>query len=284
MSTDLATRNGQAPQLAAPDPTMTRETLDLMLAEAQQYVDSGLLPTSIKTPAAALLIMKAGRELGIPATYALRNIHVISNRPTCSAELMMTLVHQRYGPSRILVKESTSQRCVVLCRPLGWDVTVETVWTLEDAKQAKLLNKPGPWQEYPRAMLRSRAVSEACRTHFPAAIAGMYTPEELGAPVSVDGNGGLIVEGQVREVVNRETGEILEPDPAPQEQPEAAQSQVDAFTALLKAIGHGDTEGYEEVIRQIKASKLASLLSDEEYDQLKPVTAAEKRRIYGQDQ
>lgn len=187
-------------ELSKPDTGLTTEQLDLMLREAERYVESGLLPSSIKTPAAALLIMKAGRELGIPATYALRNIHVIQGRPTCSAELMMALVHQRYGPGRILVKESTSSRCVVLCRPPGWDIVAETVWTMEDARQAKLDGKE-TWKQYPRAMLRSRAVSEACRTHFPAAIAGMYTPEELGAAVAVTDEGGVvIVEGQSREV------------------------------------------------------------------------------------
>lgn len=200
MTTDLATTNGALPRLANPDPTLTPEVIELMLREAQTYVDSGLLPTSIKTAAAAFLVMKAGRELGIPATYALRNIHIIQNRPTCSAELMLSLVHQRYGPSRILVKQSTDERCVVLCRPVGWDITTETVWTLEDARRAKLDQKE-TWKQYPRAMLRSRAVSEACRSHFPAAIAGMYTPEEIGAAVAVQDDGTVtIIEGQAREV------------------------------------------------------------------------------------
>jgi hypothetical protein len=40
-------------------------------------------------------------------------------------------------------------------------------------------------------MLRSRAVSEVVRTAFPECIAGLYTPEEMGAEVVVNAEGGV---------------------------------------------------------------------------------------------
>jgi hypothetical protein len=41
------------------------------------------------------------------------------------------------------------------------------------------------WQKYPDAMLRARCISAAARLAFPDIIGGMYTPEEIGAPVNV---------------------------------------------------------------------------------------------------
>src|SRR5690606_12546343 len=55
------------------------------------------------------------------------------------------------------------------------------VWDLARAKHAGLMNRKGPWQSYPAAMLRSRAVSEACRIACPEVLGAVkYTPDELG--------------------------------------------------------------------------------------------------------
>lgn len=180
--------------LARPDPTMTLPALDAMLSEAQKYVASGLLPPNIKTAAAALLIMKCGRELGVPATYALRNIHVWSGRPTCSAELMLALIKRDHGSGAIRVKSSTPTECVIEYREDGWDGVSTYSFTQAMAKTAGLADKP-TWKQYPDALLRARAISAVARFAFPGSIAGLYLPEELGAEVTVDAEGSVVVNG-----------------------------------------------------------------------------------------
>ncbi|MEI5099027.1 recombinase RecT [Streptomyces sp. PmtG] len=80
----------------------------------------------------------------------------------------------------------------------------ETVieWTLDDAVTAGLCtlrndrpyardknNQPQPWERFPRAMLRARAIAEAVRIACPEVLHGaIYTPEELGAVVDQEGN------------------------------------------------------------------------------------------------
>jgi len=159
--------------------------LQAMLQEATIYVKSGLLPAVIKTPEQAVLIMVVGRELGIPATYALRNIHVIEGRPTCSAELLMALVHRDYGQGALRVVASDDEHAVVEVKAEGH--VARYTWTLADADRAGLRGRAN-WKQYPRAMLRSRAVSEAARATFPGAIGGLYTAEELGAEVTFAGD------------------------------------------------------------------------------------------------
>lgn len=176
--------------LTRPDPTLTIDTLRAQMEAAKRFVDSGLLPSGIKTPQQALTIMQAGREIGVPPTYALRNIHVISGKPVASAELLMALVRRTYGQSAIRVKEATPTSCTVEYREQGWDGVSSLTFTIEDAERAKLSGKD-TWKAYPRAMLRSRAVSEAVRTAFPECIAGLYTPEEMGADVVVTADGGV---------------------------------------------------------------------------------------------
>lgn len=163
-----------------------RVSLAALLAEAQTYVRSGLLPKAVNTPEKAVLIMATGRELGIGGLYALRNIHVIDGKPTCAAELMMALAKRDHGEDAIHVVESDNQHCVVVVRNGSHEGRF--TWTIEDAKQAGLAGKE-VWAKYPRAMLRSRAVSEACRATFPGSIGGLYTPEELGADMTMAPSG-----------------------------------------------------------------------------------------------
>lgn len=178
--------------LTKPDPTLTEDGLRLMMAAAKRYVDSGLLPAEVNTPQKALVIMKAGRELGIPDTYALRNIHVVKGKPSCSSELLLALVRRTYGPGAIRVGKTSNTACTVQYREQGWDGISEYTFTIEDAKQAGVASS-NTWRSYPAAMLRARCISAVVRFAFPEAIAGLYTPEELGAEVLVTDDGGVQV-------------------------------------------------------------------------------------------
>lgn len=182
MSNDIA--------LTRPDATLTMDTLRAQMEAAKRYVDSGLLPAGVNTPQKALTIMQAGREIGVPPTYALRNIHVIEGKPTVSAELLMALVRRTYGQAAIRVQEASNLQCVVQYREQGWDGISTLTYSIADAEAAGLASRP-MWKKYPRAMLRSRAVSEAVRMAFPECIAGLYTPEEMGADVTVNAEGGV---------------------------------------------------------------------------------------------
>jgi hypothetical protein len=174
--------------LTRPDPTMDEPTLRVLMAAADRYVKSGLLPAEVNTPQKALVIMTAGRELGVPATYALRNIHVVKGKPVCSAELLLALVRRSYGPAAIRVAKTTNTACTVQYREQGWDGVSEYSFTIEDARQAGVAGS-NTWKSYPAAMLRARCISAVVRFAFPECIAGLYTPEEMGAEVVVTDEG-----------------------------------------------------------------------------------------------
>lgn len=180
MATELA--------LTKPDASMDEMTLRVMMAAADRYVKSGLLPAEVNTPQKALVIMTAGRELGVPATYALRNIHVVKGKPVCSAELMLALVRRSYGPGAMRVGKTSNTACTVQYREQGWDGISEYTFTIEDAKQAGVASG-NSWRNYPAAMLRARCISAVVRFAFPECIAGLYTPEEMGAEVVVTDEG-----------------------------------------------------------------------------------------------
>jgi hypothetical protein len=60
--------------------------------------------------------------------------------------------------------------------PSGGSVRIS--WDMARVRKAKIAN-PSMYEKYPRAMLRSRTVSEGVRTVCPMATSGMYVPEEI---------------------------------------------------------------------------------------------------------
>ena len=180
-----------------------------------------MVPKSLRgRPEEAFAVMVYGSELGIAPMAALRSIYIIEGQPTCSAQLMRGLIQ---AAGHILSWRKVTQDRVELYgrrRDNGSDATV--VWTLDDAKRAKLVGK-GNWATYPRSMLAARATSELARLLFADILHGLsYTPEELGAVgpmAAIDIEYDPARDGKV---VDRETGEILdEPEPEPEDEPDA---------------------------------------------------------------
>lgn len=166
---------------------VSRDDWSVMLEQATMLVKTNFLPKDVNTPEKAVAIMLKGRELNIPPMHALSTIAVIQGKPTVSPELMAALVERDYGSNALIVEETNPERCVVSCCKPGWDKRRVVSFSMQEAIAAGLPNKNPTWKTYPEAMLRSRAISKACKTHFQASIGGMYTPEEMGAVVNEDG-------------------------------------------------------------------------------------------------
>ena len=179
--------------LSVPEAMPTSVAQWQMLREqATVLVKSGFLPQAINTPEKAMAVMLTGRELGVPPMFALRNIVIIQGRPTCQATLMAALVYRDHGDDALEVVESDEVHCLVRYKRRGWTQRRTYAFTIEDAQRAGLLVKQ-TWQQYPAAMLRARTLSAVCTMAFQDSIAGMYTPEELGADVDVADDGEIMV-------------------------------------------------------------------------------------------
>ena len=150
---------------------------------------SGFLPQAIRDINQALAIVLKGRELGVPMMQALSSITVIKGKPVANAELMAALVYRDHGDDALRIIKSDNTECVISYkRKTSTGERLTYAFTIEDARKAGLAGSD-TWQKYPAAMLRARCISAVCRMAFPDSIAGMYTPEELGAEVEVDAEG-----------------------------------------------------------------------------------------------
>ena len=202
---------------------------------AELYAKGGLVPTALVGNAAAVFtILTAGVELGIGPATALRAIHIIEGRATLSAGIMVGLAMQAG------VSFEYQQQDAAACR-IKWtrgNSSGVVSFTMAEAKIAGLADKP-VWKKYPAQMLTARCQSMAARQAAPDRLAGLYSPEELGAPVAV-----------------RETGdvEVLESrtpaDPAPLPQQAAASPATNAqkqkVAILARELGIAHEEAHPD--------------------------------------
>lgn len=123
----------------------------------------------------ALALMSIAQAEGRHPAIIARDFHIIKGRPSKKAEAMMRDFMESGG--KVQWHElSDAVADATFSHPQGG--TVRIGWDLERAKQAGLIANDN-WRKYPRAMLRSRCVSEGVRTVCPLATSGVYTPEEV---------------------------------------------------------------------------------------------------------
>jgi hypothetical protein len=149
---------------------------------------SGFLPRAIRTEEQVITILIKGCELGLPPMEALTGIVVIDGKPAVSPQLMLSLIN-RSGELRDIAIDSDDQHCTVTMTRRGRRPHTET-FTLGDARRMGLAGRDN-WLKQPRVMLRWRAVSACARIVFPDVISGLYTFEEMDAPVTVDDDGAM---------------------------------------------------------------------------------------------
>lgn len=173
---------------------MTSQSLSLLLSPdawkmmREQAIDlfrSGFLPVAIDKPEKAIAIILKGYEIGLPPMQAFSSINVIQGKPTLSAEGMMALIYRHCPGAYIHFGTLNDQECILIAARPGGGKT-HFAYTKKDAEVAGLWGKGG-WLKHPRAMLRSRCVSEMARTLFPDALMGCsYTPDEIDPNSEID--------------------------------------------------------------------------------------------------
>jgi hypothetical protein len=169
-----------------PDEWVMLKELAVTLEAAGQ--GTGILPKGISNRYQIAAILKKGRELGFAEMYSLEQIAMVNGKPVIQGQALTALIKSRHGPSAITKIESTEQTAVYELRRAGAEPT-RFQFTIEDAKRAGLLAKKGPWEQYPRVMLKWRCIAEGAREYFADTIAGLYLPDELGVPITVTAGG-----------------------------------------------------------------------------------------------
>jgi len=135
---------------------------------------SGLF--GMKDKNSVLALMAVAQAEGLHPATAARDFHIIQGRPALKADAMLARFQNAGG--KVEWKEYSDEKVTGLfSHPNGGELAV--TWTIEQASRIGLVKPGSGWQKFPRAMLRSRCISEGIRSVFPGSVTGFYSPEEV---------------------------------------------------------------------------------------------------------
>lgn len=164
---------------------LTTTTFDLSprsLEEALKFAEmlskSTIVPKDFQgNPGNILVAVQWGMELGLKPLQAMQNIAVINGRPSLWGDSVIAIV--RASPLCEYIYE-TEEGNTSICRVkrVGEDEQVRT-FSDDDADEAGLLSKAGPWKQYKKRMRQMRARAFALRDVFPDVLKGMPIAEEI---------------------------------------------------------------------------------------------------------
>lgn len=139
---------------------------------------SSLIPKDFQGNAGNVLVaIQWGMELGLAPMQALQSIAVINGRPSLWGDAVIALC--KAHPVCEWVREYEEDGVAVcVTQRRGDPEPVERRFSMDDAKRAGLLGKPGPWTQYPRRMMQMRARSWCLRDAYPDLLRGMAVAEE----------------------------------------------------------------------------------------------------------
>lgn len=149
--------------------------LDQMQMMAAAVAKSGLF--GAKTPEQALTIMMLAQAEGRHPMSAAKDYDIINGKPSKKAEAMLRDFLAAGGRVE-WHKYADDGAEATFSHDSGGSVRVS--WDKARMTQAKISNAE-MYSKYPRAMYRSRCISEGVRTVYPGATGGLYVPDEVRA-------------------------------------------------------------------------------------------------------
>jgi len=181
-----------------------------------------------KTPDQALALLLLAQAEGQHPAIAMRDFDVIQGRPAKKAEAMLRSFIAAGGKVEWHQLDDSGADAT-FSHPQGGSARIS--WDSARAKKAGLSGRD-MYSKYPRAMYRSRVVSEGCRTVYPAATSGLYVPEEVRQMLKEDRRPERDM--GAAEVVNEEA-------PPPASEPDADDEALKALESDAPPITRTDT-------------------------------------------
>lgn len=157
---------------------LSPQTFEQALTFADYLADSDMVPKDFKgKPGNCLIAMQWGAELGLKPLQALQNLAIINGRPSLWGDAVIALV--RGSPlCEYVNEEDDGTQAICRVKRRGEPEQVRT-FSVQDARDAGLQGKSGPWTQYPKRMRQMRARAFALRDVFPDVLRGMPVAEEL---------------------------------------------------------------------------------------------------------
>lgn len=165
----------------------------------------------IKSKAEAFILLMVAENEGINPIQASMDYDIINGKPTIKTVAALRRFLEAGGQVKYKVYTDTECTVEVSHKQYG---SLEITWTIEKANKIidyydKQTGKPHyltekmNWKNYPRDMLKHRAVGEALRTIYPQGMKNMYTTEEA-RDFSKDSSLNNVVDIQAEQIITND--------------------------------------------------------------------------------
>ena len=158
-----------------------------LLAQADTWIKSGLLPNSIKTPEQAVVIVLKGKELNLQTMASFEMIDVIMGKPALKPKGMASLCFKGGIRTKTIkdfepIKndEGKSVDAITTIRFYRDGIEEDVSYKYSDATALGLTSKDN-WKKQPGIMMYWRCFSKGANRVCPDLIGGLYTTEELAS-------------------------------------------------------------------------------------------------------
>lgn len=155
--------------------TQRAVSMNELASNGEHAVKTGMLPDHIKTGWQFAVIAATGHELGMQPMRAIRSLAMVKGKVVESADSQLARFKAAGGRSQFEVLDET-KAVLHLVHPNG-DRHTET-FSLEDAKRAGLASNSN-YSKFPKAMLRSRAITAGLKSIGWEGAVGAYDPDEI---------------------------------------------------------------------------------------------------------
>jgi hypothetical protein len=237
------------------------KTIEEVFRLGELIVQSGLAPNGLKTPQAVTVVLLKGLEIGMPPMAALESFGVINGKACIYGDGIPALLwaHGFDLDETVVGRGDDIVATCTVTRPNGRKITRQ--FSAQDAKDAGLWDKPGPWKQYRPRMCAMRARSWAGRDGASDILKGLKIfEEELDIPEMKD------VTPAPTEVTNLSLPDIPElPDISDESQdtPDEPIADVEGFLAkLTEERGYCETEDDLRELAETNADIIQRLPDD----------------------
>lgn len=220
-------RNGAQIQQRDPMPTSVVNLGDFeqVWKFAKMMSNTALVPSGYRNkPEDIVVAIQFGLELGLKPMQALQSVASINGKPSLYGDggRALLLAHPECED---IAEEITGEgadrvaHCTIQRRGMS---PVHRTFSAQDAKVAGLLNKSGPWSQYPNRMLQWRAFWFAARDSFADALRGLSGVEEEFGVQSGRANAEQpnTVMGAAKSAISKRRLEVTKGQPAGEDPPE----------------------------------------------------------------
>lgn len=253
------------------------QNLDDAFRVATAFHQSGLAPATFKNAQAVLVAVMAGSELGFAPFQSMQSFAVINGKAAMWGDAIPALLWS----NGFKLKEwfdnedvPTKAFCKVT-RPDGEEI--ERTFSLQDAKDADLLGKAGPWKQYRKRMLQMRARAFAARDGASDVLKGLPVYEEVRDYQGDLGGGGGQGQGsglRARLKGGAQTGEGFTTAQAEHVDNGAHPADVAANAAAVEAEIEDIKEDAEQRDAEERARAEAEEITDADADEAEEPTGA----------